>query len=123
MKNRICVEKATNKLIEFQQGKAPLGTLEANAVMSGYSAEEVEETYTDLSVQEAMVAHESASDATARVAREADAAQRIQDLVTSLPSWQKVSDAIDGAFADSQQRAVIKKLARVVYWLAKNTSI
>jgi hypothetical protein len=41
------------------------------------------------------------------------------DIDTNLPSWQIVSDAIDTAFTGSQ-RVVIKKLAKVIYWLAKN---
>ena len=122
MKNRICTERTTGKLIEFQQGDAPLGTLEANAITSGYSAGEVEEAYTDLGIQEAMLAHESTADTATREAREARVAQRAQDVSDSLPSWQQVSDAIDGAFPAGAQRTVVKRLARVVYWLAKNTS-
>ena len=43
--DRICLEKNTGKLIEFQSGDAPLGTLTQNAVNAGYQANNVEEKY------------------------------------------------------------------------------
>jgi hypothetical protein len=42
---RVCIEKASGKLIEHQTGKAPLGTLTQNAINAGYKADEVEEKY------------------------------------------------------------------------------
>lgn len=50
--------------------------------------------------------------------------QKISDIETSLPSWTQVSSAIDNAITDTSinraaLRTIIKKLARVVYWLAK----
>lgn len=53
----------------------------------------------------------------------ADAAQKMSDIAANLPSWQEVSDNVDAVFADAQQRATIKKGFRILYWLAKNTSI
>lgn len=43
--DRICLEKSTGKLIEYQSGDAPLGTLIKNAESSGYKKEDVEEKY------------------------------------------------------------------------------
>jgi len=60
----------------------------------------------------------AAVEAAAKAALEAEKAQAIID---SLPSWQAVSDAIDAAFTNVGQRKIIKKMARVLYWLAKGT--
>lgn len=54
--------------------------------------------------------------------READKAQRQQDIVDNLPDWQTVSDSIDNATTIAAMKIIVKKLARVVYWLAKNSS-
>ena len=43
--DRVCLEKSTDKLIEYQSGDAPLGTLTENAVNAGYKKEDVEEKY------------------------------------------------------------------------------
>ena len=40
---RVCIERSSGKMIESQSGVAPYGTLLANAVGAGYSAEDVEE--------------------------------------------------------------------------------
>lgn len=42
---RVCLEKVTGKLIEYQSGNAPLGTLIKNAVNGGRLASDVEEKY------------------------------------------------------------------------------
>lgn len=48
MRNRICIHKPTQKLIEVQSGEVEkLGTLTANAIMAGYKKSEIEEKYTD----------------------------------------------------------------------------
>ncbi len=43
--DRVCLEKATGKLIEMQSGNVPLGTLTQNAINSGYQATAIEEKY------------------------------------------------------------------------------
>ena len=43
--DRVCLEKSTGKLIEFQSGDAPLGTLTQNAVNAGYKENGVIEKY------------------------------------------------------------------------------
>src|SRR3990167_5705080 len=42
---RVCIEKSTGKMIEFQLGDEPLGKLTKNAVNAGYNANDVEEKY------------------------------------------------------------------------------
>lgn len=51
------------------------------------------------------------------VAREDYKRKQIEER---LPSWASVSDAVDAAFSNTAQRTLIKRLCRVVYWLAKN---
>ncbi len=72
--NRICIEKSTGKLIEFQSGKSKrgLGTLTDNAVSSGkYKESEVEEKYTEDDYQTAKLKHETAEEKIKREAKEA----------------------------------------------------
>lgn len=38
-----------------------------------------------------------------------------QEIDTNLPAWSVVSGLVDDAFQDLKQRAIIKKLARIVY--------
>lgn len=56
----------------------------------------------------------------AEEALEAKIAARAQAILDNLPSWQQVSNEIDAAFTNVAQRAVINKLARVIYWMAKD---
>lgn len=56
----------------------------------------------------------------AEQAEAARVAAKTQAIIDNLPSWAQVSDAIDNAFPNIAQRTVIKKLARIVYWLAKD---
>lgn len=41
-------------------------------------------------------------------------------VVENLPKWATVANAVDGITNLAQARAYLKKLSRVVYWLAKN---
>ena len=43
--DRVCIEKGTGKLIEYQSGDAPLGTLAQNAVNVGYTIDTIIEKY------------------------------------------------------------------------------
>lgn len=43
--DRVCLKKTTGKLIEYQSGDAPLGTLTKNAESAGYNKEDIEEKY------------------------------------------------------------------------------
>jgi len=52
----------------------------------------------------------------------AESNQRAQDLAAIFPDWKTASDAIDAAFTGAQ-RTIIKRLARVVYWLIKNKEV
>lgn len=43
--DRVCIEKETGKLIEYQSGNASLGILTQNAINAGYKEKDVEEKY------------------------------------------------------------------------------
>lgn len=43
--DRVCLEKSTGKLIEYQSGNAPLGTLTKNAENAGYKSQDILEKY------------------------------------------------------------------------------
>ena len=58
----------------------------------------------------------------ARLAREAVQTLRAQELIKNLPTWLRVSKAVDNISNLADAKAFLKKLARVVYWLAKNTA-
>ena len=40
---------------------------------------------------------------------------------TNLPSWSQVETACDSISSLAEAKAFLKKLSRVVYWLAKNS--
>lgn len=46
---------------------------------------------------------------------------RHNDINMNLPSWSQVDTAITNIANLTDTKAIIRKLARVVYWLAKNT--
>jgi len=59
-----------------------------------------------------------------RIAQEGWAAiaeARQADLVTNLPSWAQVSTAVNNISNLSEAKDFLKKLSRVVYWLAKDS--
>lgn len=53
--------------------------------------------------------------------KEAEVIQKETDINTNLPTWQKVSDGIDGISSLAEAKTILKKIARVVYWLARNS--
>jgi DNA-binding GntR family transcriptional regulator len=60
-----------------------------------------------------------AQEAQAEALKQQAKAQAIED---NLPSWQQVSDAIDAATTIAACKVIIKKMARIIYWLAKNSN-
>jgi hypothetical protein len=53
-------------------------------------------------------------------AEAARVAAKAQDFADDIPSWAQVSTAVDGISNLADAKAYIKKLSRVVYWLAKD---
>ena len=52
----------------------------------------------------------------------ADQKQRVSDIAANLPSWTQVTTAINAISNIKEVKAVMKKMARITYWLAKNDS-
>ena len=46
--------------------------------------------------------------------------RRKQDIDNSLPSWSQVETACNNIANLAEAKAFLKKLSRVVYWIAKN---
>jgi len=71
-----------------------------------------------------LAAEQAAAEAAALARAELDAkiAARVADFKTNLPSWLQVADAVDGIANLAEAKAFLKKLARVVYWLAKDSA-
>lgn len=69
--------------------------------------------------EQAVLDAQKAAEETAKVLE----VQKAADIASNLPSWEKVKAAIDAAFTDVKQNAVVTKLARVVYWLAKGSAV
>jgi hypothetical protein len=44
----------------------------------------------------------------------------MQDIVDNLPSWAEIDAAITSATTITALKVIVRKMARVVYWLAKN---
>ena len=63
-----------------------------------------------------------AAEAAVIAAQQASDLAKAQALIDNLPSWQQVSDAIDAATTVAALKVIVKKVARVVYWLAKNSA-
>ena len=56
----------------------------------------------------------------AQAARDAAKAKKAQDIADALPAWADVEAAVEAADTAAKLRVIVKKLARVVYWLAKD---
>ena len=46
---------------------------------------------------------------------------KAQDILDILPSWDKVSTAVDNISNFAEAKEYLKKLSRVVYWIARET--
>lgn len=118
----ICILKSTNRILEMQSG-AVAGTLIKNALAQGYKETDIiEKEVTPLEYQEAlkidpaMIAATAAEEAAKTLEQTKLAA--IQD---NLPDWATIKTAIENATTITALKVIILKLARVVYWLAKNS--
>jgi hypothetical protein len=53
-------------------------------------------------------------------ARVASQQAKMQAIIDNLPSWSRVSTAVDNISSLAEAKVFIKKLSRIVYWLAKD---
>lgn len=58
-----------------------------------------------------------------RDAEIAKQAAKAQAIIDNLPSWSAVNTAIDNATTLAQMKVIVKKMAIVLYWLAKNDNV
>jgi hypothetical protein len=118
---KICIVKATKRIIEAQSS-ATAGTLIQNAVNAGYDPLAIEEREVDDAGYAAAKAEDPVVIAAVAAQQAAQQAQacKTQAMIDNLPSWQQVSDAIDAADTIAKLRVIVKKMARVEYWLARN---
>lgn len=118
---RICIHRATKRIIEMQSG-ATKGTLFQNAINAGYSPADIEEREVDEAGYAAAKAEDPVEIAAiaAREAAQAAQAAKAKAIVDNLPSWAQVSTAVDNIANLADAKAFIKKLARVVYWIARD---
>jgi len=63
---------------------------------------------------------EQAAAQAAILAEQERIAQKAKDISTNLPSWSEISTSIDNASTIVAMRVIVKNMARVVYWLAKD---
>lgn len=55
-------------------------------------------------------------------AQQAKVNARADAIANTLPSWTTVKAGIDTAFPDAKQNKIITGLARITYWLAKDSA-
>jgi len=60
------------------------------------------------------------TDITPKKKRELERAKMQQDIADNLPAWAQVQAAINSINTLQQAKVFLKKLTRIVYWLAKN---
>lgn len=117
----ICINRETKRIIEMQSGAIP-GTLIQNAVNAGFAPQEIEEREVDEAGYAAALAEDPVEIA-ALAARAAEAAAqevKIQAFLDNLPSWAAVSRAVDNISNLAGAKVYLKKLSRVVYWIARD---
>lgn len=119
---RICIVKATKRVIEMQS-HATEGTLISNALNAGYTADQIEERVVDMAGYASALAEDPvwSAEQAAQQAQTDFESTKLQEIASNLPAWQQVYDAIDGVSTITGLKVVLKKIARIVYLLAKNS--
>lgn len=120
---RICIVKSTKHILEMQS-HATEGTLIQNALNAGYTLDQVEENVVDAAGYASALAEDPVWIAEqAAIQAKADfEATKLQEIADNLPTWKQVSDAIDGVTTIAGLKIVVKKIAKIVYLLAKNSA-
>jgi len=106
------------------QSHATEGTLVQNAVNAGYSPNDIEEREVDEAGYEAAKAVDPQWIAEQQTIADKQAAQaaKAQAFLDNLPSWAIVDQAVTNISDLASAKVFIRKLARVLYWLARNKS-
>jgi hypothetical protein len=109
--------KETNKIIGLQYSSAE-GKLIQDAISKGYKSGDIEEKYisdNDFRKIKSSIPINVITKA-AIVSREI----KNKTINGNLPSWAEVEKGIDNAKTIQDLQKIIKKMARVIYWLAKD---
>jgi hypothetical protein len=96
-----------------------------NVIPVPSATEKLASTYTlDVDINQMVVTrtYDVVNKTAGEIAVEAAIVQKAQDIADNLPTWQQVSDAIDAATTLAAMKVIVKKLAKIVYWLAKNSA-
>lgn len=101
------------------------GDLLINALGWGYLSEEIEERVVDAAEYQAALAEDPVEIAmlAAIEAEKIKNAAKVQAYIDNLPSWNAVETTINNVSSLTEAKVVLLKLARVVYWLAKDSEI
>ena len=91
------------------------------AALAGYvAAYDAEEARLEAVAAAELAHYNSPKQVALRQAEAARIAAKAQAFLDNLPSWAAVSTAVDNIANLADAKAFIKKLSRVVYWLAKD---
>ncbi len=113
----VIILKSTGKLIMSQSGIANPEVMAKNAVSSGFKIEDVEIKVVEDEVWEEL--YLLTTKAERDYATNINSA-KLSDLNSALPDWATVETNIRAVASLADAKAILLKLARVVYWLAKN---
>ena len=119
---RICKIIATKRIIGMTSDGAAGTLIERAAVEFGLAPPEIEELEVDDAGYLAALAEDPVVIAEKQAVQDAVSfeAAKLAEIADNLPAWQQVSDAIDGVTTIAGLKVVVKKIARIVYLLAKN---
>ena len=84
----------------------------------------LEDAPDDLSMRDGVPGNSWVPDTAAIAVIDAEAVRKVakaQALIDNLPSWAQVDNEIDNISSLAEAKAFIRKLTRVVYWIAKGT--
>lgn len=115
---RVCTEKTTGKLIESQSGgdtQDHLKTLIDNAVRAGYDIDDIEARFVDEDEFRGMIA------ALPPTEQQLILMQKEMEIESNIPTWDIVESSIENIGSLADAKVFLKRLSRVVYWLAKNS--
>lgn len=106
--------------------KNMLNNYEVNDTSGLKTLQQIRNEFNDQNLEDITIQRESEIEAAKqqsiinKQAIEANEAAKQQAIVDNLPTWQQISDAIDNADNLIKLRTIVKKIARITYWLAKN---
>lgn len=119
---QICKIKATKRIIGMTSDGTADSLIARAKVEFGLEPPDIEVTEVDAAGYAAAKAEDPVEIAALAETAASQALEeaKIQEIFNNLPTWAQVSDSIDSVTTIAGLRGVVKKIARVVYLLAKN---